>query len=231
MDRVRRDIQRLQKELGTSDRTKVDQYLDSVREVERRIQGAEQGAAENPMPDMERPIGVPTSYADHARLMFDLQVLALQADITRVISFQLARETSTRSYSEIGVPEPHHPLTHHGNDAEKVAKVAKINQFHVSLFAYLVKKLKETPDGDGSLLDHSMYLYGSGMGNPNAHDHINLPIMVAGGGGGTLKGGRHVRYTDPTPLANLHLTLLEKAGVRMQSFADSQGKVDELLNI
>ena len=231
LDRVRRDIQRLQKELGTSDRTKVDQYLDSVREVERRIQGAEQGAAENPMPDMERPIGVPTSYADHARLMFDLQVLALQADITRVISFQLARETSTRSYSEIGVPEPHHPLTHHGNDAEKVAKVAKINQFHVSLFAYLVKKLKETPDGDGSLLDHSMYLYGSGMGNPNAHDHINLPIMVAGGGGGKLKGGRHVRYTDPTPLANLHLTLLEKAGVRMQSFADSQGKVDELLNI
>ena len=231
LDRVRRDIQRLQKELGTSDRTKVDQYLDSVREVERRIQGAEQGAAENPMPDMERPIGVPTSYADHARLMFDLQVLALQADITRVISFQLARETSTRSYSEIGVPEPHHPLTHHGNDAEKVAKVAKINQFHVSLFAYLVKKLKETPDGDGSLLDHSMYLYGSGMGNPNAHDHINLPIMVAGGGGGKLKGGRHVRYADPTPLANLHLTLLEKAGVRMQSFADSQGKVDELLNI
>jgi hypothetical protein len=231
LDRVRRDIQRLQKELGTSDRTKVDQYLDSVREVERRIQGAEQGAAENPMPDMERPIGVPTSYADHARLMFDLQVLALQADITRVISFQLARETSTRSYSEIGVPEPHHPLTHHGNDAEKVAKVAKINQFHVSLFAYLVEKLKETPDGDGSLLDHSMYLYGSGMGNPNAHDHINLPIMVAGGGGGKLKGGRHVRYADPTPLANLHLTLLEKAGVRMQSFADSQGKVDELLNI
>ena len=231
LDRVRRDIQRLQKELGTSDRTKVDQYLDSVREVERRIQGAEQGAAENPMPDMDRPIGVPTSYADHARLMFDLQVLALQADITRVITFQLARETSTRSYSEIGVPEPHHPLTHHGNDAEKVAKVAKINQFHMSLFAYLVEKLKETPDGDGSLLDHSMYLYGSGMGNPNAHDHINLPILVAGGGGGKLKGGRHVRYAEPTPLANLHLTLLEKAGVRMQSFADSQGKVDELLNI
>ena len=182
------------------------------------------------MPDMDRPIGVPASYADHARLMFDLQVLALQADITRVITFQLARETSTRSYNEIGVPEPHHPLTHHGNDPEKVAKVAKINQFHVSLFTYLVEKLKETPDGDGSLLDHSMYLYGRGMGNPNAHDHINLPIIVAGGGS-RIKGGRHVRYADPTPLANLHLTLLEKAGVRMDSFADSQGKVDELLSI
>ena len=230
LDRVRRDIQRLQKELGSGDRTKVDQYLESVREVERRIQGAEKGALETPMPDMDRPIGVPAYYADHARLMFDLQVLALQADITRVITFQLARETSTRSYSEIGVPEPHHPLTHHGNDPEKVAKVAKINQFHVSLFAYLVEKLKETPDGDGNLLDHSMYLYGSGMGNPNAHDHINLPIMVAGGGA-RMKGGRHVRYAEPTPLANLHLTLLEKVGVRMDSFADSQGKVDELLNI
>ncbi len=231
LDRVSRDIQRLQKELGSSDRTKVDQYLESVREVERRIQGAEEGAAELPMPDMDRPIGVPDSYVDHARLMFDLQVLALQADITRVITFQLARETSTRSYNEIGVSEPHHPLTHHGNDAEKIAKMAKINQFHVSLFGYLVKKLKETPDGDGCLLDHSMYLYGSGMGNPNAHDHINLPIMVAGGGGGRMKGGRHVRYAEPTPLANLHLTLLEKAGVRMDSFADSQGKVEELLNI
>lgn len=230
LDRVRRDIQRLQKELGSGDRTKVDQYLESVREVERRIQGAEKGAAETPMPDMDRPIGVPASYADHARLMFDLQVLALQADITRVITFQLARETSTRSYNEVGVPEPHHPLTHHGNDPEKVAKVAKINQFHVSLFAYLVEKLKETPDGDGNLLDHSMYLYGSGMGNPNAHDHINLPIIVAGGGA-RMKGGRHVRYAEPTPLANLHLTLLEKVGVRMDSFADSQGKVDELLNI
>ena len=231
LDRVSRDIQRLQKELGSSDRTKVDQYLESVREVERRIQGAEERAAELPMPDMDRPIGVPASYVDHARLMFDLQVLALQADITRVITFQLARETSTRSYNEIGVSEPHHPLTHHGNDAEKIAKMAKINQFHVSLFGYLLEKLKETPDGDGCLLDHSMYLYGSGMGNPNAHDHINLPIVVAGGGGGRMKGGRHVRYAEPTPLANLHLTLLEKAGVRMDSFADSQGKVEELLNI
>ena len=163
--------------------------------------------------------------------MFDLQVLALQADITRVVTLQLAREGSTRSYNEIGVSEPHHPLTHHGNDQDKIAKVAKINEYHVSLFGYLLKKLKTTPDGDGSLLDHSMYMYGSGMGDPNLHDHINLPILVAGGGAGRLKGGRHIRYADRTPLANLHLTLLEKVGVRMDSFADSKGKVEELLSI
>ncbi|MDA1093131.1 MAG: DUF1552 domain-containing protein [Acidobacteria bacterium] len=231
LDHVRRDVQRLQKELGSSDRTKVEQYLESVREVERRIQGAEGAAAANPTPDLERPVGVPAAYADHVRLMCDLQVLALQADITRVITFQLARETSTRSYNEIGVPDPHHPLTHHGNDPEKIARMAKINQYHVSLFAYLMEKLAVTPDGDGSLLDHTTYLYGSGMGNPNAHDHINLPIMVVGGGAGRMTGGRHVRYADTTPLANLHLTLLEKAGVRMDSFADSRGRVDELLTI
>ncbi len=231
LDRVKSDILRLQRELGSSDRSKVDQYLNSVREVERRIQIAEAGGAEKPTPDMERPVGVPAAYADHVRLMFDLQVLALQADITRVITLQLAREGSTRSYNEIGVSEPHHPLTHHGNDQDKIAKVAKINEYHVSLFGYLLKKLKTTPDGDGSLLDHSMYMYGSGMGDPNLHDHINLPILVAGGGAGRLKGGRHIRYADRTPLANLHLTLLEKAGVRMDSFADSKGKIEELLSI
>ena len=157
---------------------------------------------------------MPAAYADHARLMFDLQVLALQGDVTRVITFQLARETSTRTYPEIGVPDPHHPLTHHGGDPEKMAKVAKINAFHVSLFAYFLEKLKATPDGDGSLLDHSLYLYGSGMGNPDVHDHVNLPILVAGGAG-QRKGGRHIRYAEPTPLANLHLTLLDKVGVRL----------------
>ncbi len=231
LDQVKSDISRLERELGASDRTKVSQYLDSVREAERRIQIAEAGAAENPAPDFDRPVGVPAAYADHVRLMFDLQVLALQADITRVITFQLAREASTRSYPEIGVSEPHHPLTHHGGDAEKIAKMAKINEFHVSLFADFLEKLKATPDGDGCLLDHSVYLYGSGMGDPNAHDHSNLPILVAGGAAGRLKGGRHIRYAEPTPLANLHLTLLEKVGVRMDSFADSRGKVEELLSI
>ncbi|MDE0433715.1 MAG: DUF1552 domain-containing protein [Bryobacterales bacterium] len=231
LDRVKSDIAHLRTELGSGDRVKVDHYLDSVREVERRIQIAEAGVNENPAPDAERPVGVPAAYADHVRLMFDLQVLALQADLTRVISFQMAREGSTRSYHEIGVSEPHHPLTHHGNDQEKIAKMAKINEYHVSLFGYLLEKLKTTPDGDGSLLDHSIYMYGSGMGDPNLHDHINLPILVTGGGAGKMKGGRHISYEDRTPLANLHLTLLEKAGVRMDSFADSKGKVEELLSI
>jgi hypothetical protein len=231
LDWVREDITRLQNELGPEDRTRVSQYLDTVREVERRIQKAEAGAADQALPDLDRPVGVPSLYADHARLMFDLQVLALQADVTRVITFQLARETSNRTYSEIGVSDPHHPLTHHGNDPEKIARMAKINAFHVSLFAYFVEKLKSTPEGDGSLLDHSLYLYGSGMGNPNIHDHVNLPIIVAGGGAGRVKGGRHIKYAEPTPLANLHLTLLERAGVRMDAFADSKGKVDELLSL
>jgi hypothetical protein len=231
LDWVREDISRLQKELGPEDRTRVGQYLDTVREVERRIQKAEAETTDNSLPDLDRPVGVPASYADHARLMFDLQVLALQGDVTRVITFQLARETSNRSYTEIGVSEPHHPLTHHGNDPEKIARMAKINAFHVSLFAYFLEKLKSTPEGAGSLLDHSIYLYGSGMGNPNVHDHVNLPVLVAGGGAGTVKGGRHLRYAEPTPLANLHLTLLERAGVRLDAFADSKGKVDELLSL
>jgi len=229
LDWVREDIARLQREIGPSDRVRVNQYLDTVREVERRIQKAEAAAEENPLPDLERPVGVPAAYADHARLMFDLQVLALQGDVTRIITFQLARETSNRTYPEIGVSEPHHPLTHNGGDPEKLAKVAKINAFHVSLFAEFLEKLKATLDGDGSLLDHSLWLYGSGMGNPDVHDHTNLPILVAGAAGGKLKGGRHIRYQEPKPLANLHLTLLDKVGVRLDSFQDSDGKIDELL--
>jgi hypothetical protein len=224
------DIARLEQELGPADRVRVSHYLETVREVERRIQKAESDAADNPTPDLDRPLGVPAAYADHARLMFDLQVLALQGDVTRVITFQLARETSNRTYPEIGVPDPHHPLTHHGNDPEKIARMAKINQFHVSLFAEFLGKLKSTPEGNGSLLDHSLYLYGSGMGNPNVHDHKNLPILVAGGAAGGLKAGRHIKFEKPTPLANLHLTLLDKVGVRLDSFADSQGKIDELLS-
>jgi hypothetical protein len=231
LDWVHEDITRLQNTLGADDRRRVGQYLDTVREVERRIQKAEADTSDAQLPDLDRPVGVPAAYADHARLMFDLQVLALQGDVTRVITFQLARETSNRTYPEIGVPDPHHPLTHHGNDPEKIAKMAKINAFHVSLFAYFLEKLKATREGDGTLLDHSLYLYGSGMGNPNVHDHVNLPILVAGGGTSGVKGGRHIKYGDPTPLANLHLTLLERVGVRMDAFADSKGKVDELLSL
>jgi hypothetical protein len=231
LDWVRDDISRLQRDLGPEDRTRVGHYLDTVREVERRIQKAEAETGDQSLPDLDRPVGVPAAYADHARLMFDLQVLALQADVTRVITFQLARETSNRTYTEIGVSDPHHPLTHHGNDPDKIARMAKINAFHVSLFAYFLEKLKSTPEGDGSLLDHSLYLYGSGMGNPNVHDHVNLPILVAGGGAAGVKGARHLKYDEPTPLANLHLTLLERVGVRIDNFADSKGKVDELLSL
>ena len=229
IDFVSDDIAHVQKKLGPGDRTKLSQYLDTVREIERRIQKAESQTAETVMPDLTRPIGVPSEYANHAKLMFDLQALAMQADITRVITFQLAREASTRTYPEVGVPEAHHPTSHHGNDPEKLAKLAKINAYHVSLFAYYLEKLKSTPDGDGSLLDHSMILLGSGMGNPDVHNHVNLPIVVAGGGAGKLKGGRHIKYEEPTPLANLHLTLLDKVGIHLDSFADSKGTIDEVL--
>ncbi len=228
LDSLDEEIHRLQRSLGPADRNTIDQYLNSIREVERRIQQADTDTKENPLPDLDRPVGVPAAYADHARLMFDLQVLALQGDITRVITFQLARETSNRTYPEIGVPEAHHPLTHHGNDPEKIAKVAKINQFHVSLFAEFLEKLERIREGNGSLLDHCLYLYGSGMGNPNVHDHTNLPILVAGGAAGNMRGGRHLRFEQATPLANLHLTLLNKVGIPCESFADSHGHVDAL---
>ena len=230
LDSVTDEFARLNRTLGAADRTRVNLYLESVREVERRIQRAEADTRDNPLPDLDRPVGVPAAYADHAKLMFDLQALALRGDVTRVISFQLARETSNRTYPEIGVSDPHHPLTHHGNDPAKVAKVAKINRFHVGLFADFLKTLQDTPEGDGTLLDHVLYLYGSGMGNPNVHDHTDLPILVAGGAAGNMRGGRHIRYDDPAPLANLHLTLLNKVGVDMTAFADSEGQIADLFD-
>jgi hypothetical protein len=232
LDFVQDDLRQLERNLGRDDRTKLDSYLTSIREVERRIQRAESNAAvpvsDGKAQDPERPIGVPASYKEHARLMFDLQLLALHADITRIITFQLARETSWRTYPEVDVSEPHHPLSHHGNDPEKIAKLARINGYHVSLFSEFLEKLRQTPDGNGSLLDHTVYLYGSGMGNPNVHDHQNLPILVAGGAACGFRGGRHIQYAQPTPLANLHLTLLERVGVRLETFADSNGRIDEL---
>jgi hypothetical protein len=228
LDWMTDDMARLRRELGPGDRTKLTQYLDSVREVERRIQKAEQQSDQTLLPDLERPVTVPANWEDHVKLMFDLQVLALQADMTRIITFQLARETSTRTYPQIGVPEPHHPVSHHTNNPEKLVKLAKINAYHVSLFGYLVEKLRETPDGDGSLLDHSIYLLGSGMGNPDIHNHTNLPIVLAGGRTSKLPGAKHIRYEQPTPLANLHLTLLDKIGVRQDAFADSTARVDQL---
>ncbi|MCC9603330.1 DUF1552 domain-containing protein [Stieleria sp. JC731] len=228
LDSMTLEMKRLQQRLGASDRNVVDDYLTSIREVERRIESAEQTSQDNPLPDLDRPIGVPASYGDHARLMFELQVLAFRGDVTRVCTFQLAREASTRTYPEIGVPDPHHPTTHHGNNPEKLAKVAKINRFHVSLFAEFLERLASILEGDGSMLDHSLFMYGSGMGDPDAHDHTNLPILVAGGQAGGLRGGRHMRYQTPEPLSNLHLTLLNKAGVPLETFADSTGQIKNL---
>ena len=230
LDSVTKEIKRLKLRVGPADRNKIDGYLENVRDVERRIQQAESAVNENPLPDLDRPIGVPVAYADHARLMFDLQLLAFQGDITRVTTFQLAREASNRTYPEIGVPDPHHPITHHAKDPVKLAKIAKINQFHVSLFAEFLKKLKATPEGDGNLLDHSLFLYGSGMGDSDTHDHSNLPILVAGGAAGKMRGGRHIHFETPTPLSNLHLTLLNKVGVPLETFSDSNGRIDDLFD-
>lgn len=228
LDAVRGEFQRLRQSLGPEDQRRVEEYQAAVRDVERRIQQAESSTADDQLPDLDRPRGVPSLYGEHAKLMFDLQKLALQADLTRVITFQMSRETSNRTYPEIGVSEPHHPLTHHGNDPDKIAKVAQINRFHVSLFAQFLQSLQQTPEAGGTLLDHVLYLYGSGMGNPNLHDHRNLPIVVAGGAAGRMNGGRHLQFSEPTPLANLHLTLLDRVGISLDSFADSNGRVDGL---
>ena len=231
LDSFTGSIAKIKRRVGAPDRLRLDQYLESVRQVEREIGRAEQAVADNKTPDLDRPVGVPAEFADHAKLMFDLQILAFQADITRVVTFQLSREQSNRTYPEIGVADPHHPTSHHGNDPEKVLKISKINQFHVSLFSEFLQRMKATPDGDGSLLDHSVILYGSGMGNPSLHDHENLPILVAGGAATGLKGGRHIRYEKGANLANLHLTLLDRVGIHLDSFMDSTGKVEDLFEL
>lgn len=225
LDFVKDDFARLKRELGPSDRTAVDEYLESVRELERRIEKAETEADSGALPDVDRPAGVPETYADHVRILFDLQAVALRGDLTRVTTFQLARETSNRTYPEVGVPDPHHPLSHHGNDPGKIEKMSRINAFHVSLFAGFVEQLAAIPEGDGTVLDHTVLLYGSGMGNPNLHDHTNLPVLVAGGRASGVRGDRHVRFDQPEPLANLHLALLDRAGVKVEKFGDSDGMV------
>ena len=230
LDSFSEDISKLKRTVGASDKNRVDQYLDTIREIERQIQRAEESDTDEFVTDAERPVGVPAEFGDHARLLYDLQVLALQADITRVISFQFTRELNNRTYPQIGVPEPHHPTSHHGNDPVKVEKIAKIGQYHMTFFAEFLEKLKAIPEGDGSLLDNTLLLYGSGMGNPSLHDHVDLPILVAGGRNTGLRGGRHIRYTEGTPLANLHLTLLDRVGVHLDSFEDSTGNIDTLFD-
>jgi hypothetical protein len=227
LDEIAKQIPRLQSELGAHDRTRVSEYLDNIREIERRIQLSEKQSAGNfEVPDA--PVGVPDSFDEHVKLMFDLMALAYQADITRVFTFMMARELSQRSYPQIGVPDPHHATSHHQNDPEKLAKLVKIQNYHVTMLAHFLDKLKSTPDGDGSLLDHSMILYGSCMSNSNVHNHSPLPILVAGGGAGNLKGGRHLQYPEGTPMSNLLVGMLDKAGVQEHSVGDSTGALPEM---
>jgi hypothetical protein len=231
LDFVREDAARLTAGLGPRDRTKLDEYLEAIRDVERRIEKAEAQSATIDLPAIERPSGIPDQFEDHARLMMDLQVLAYQTDMTRVITFMLAREGSNRSYPSIGVSDAHHPCTHHQNNPEKIAKTIKINELHVKMFAYLLEKLQSTPEGDGTLLDHSMVVYGSSISDGNLHTHHDLPIVVAGAGRGKLNGGRHLRYPYETPMNNLLLTLLEKAGVRTEHLGDSTGELSLLSDV
>jgi hypothetical protein len=229
LDSVTSDLQRLQRRVGAPDRTKVADYLDAVRDIERRIQKAEEQSGRQ-LPLVEQPAGVPATFEEHARLMFDLMALAYQTDLTRVCTFMIGREQSTRTYPEIGVPEPHHPISHHQQRPEYLEKLAKINVFHLKIFAAFLEKLRSTRDGDGTLLDQVMLLYGSGLSNPDDHNHHDLPILLAGGGAGQLRGGRHIKYPLDTPLANLHMTLLDKMGVSVERFGDSTGKI-ELLSV
>ncbi len=230
LDSVTARVKELQRSLGAEDKRKVNDYLTSLRDVERRIQKTEEQSAKE-VPDVARPAGIPESFDEHARILYDLQLLAYQADITRVITFMYGREQSPRPYPQVGVPEPHHAMTHHQNDPEKMAKCAKIQQYHMELFAEYLEKLQNTPDGQGSLLDHTMILYGSAISNSDRHSHGPLPSLVVGGGGGTIKGGQHLVYPEHTPLTNLQLTMLNCLGIRTEKLGDSTGQFKELSNL
>ena len=224
LDSVTQEVARLGGSLPQSDRTKLTEYLEAIRGVERRIQIAEeQGNQEVPL--IDHPVGIPADWETHVKLMFDLQVLAYQTDLTRVITMMLGHEHSGMTYPQIGVPDAHHPISHHQREPEKLAKVSKINAYHVKMFAYLLDRLRATPDGDGTLLDHMTLIYGAGIADSNSHAPVNIPFLLAGGGAGNLKGGRHTHFKD-MPLANLHLTLLDQLGVRIDKIGDSTGRVD-----
>ena len=227
LDSVTQAASRFLPDLDSGDRAKVSEYLDAIRDVERRIQMAEEQASRD-LPVLDRPPGIPARVDDHAKVMIDLQVLAFQSDMTRVVTFMMGREQADRTYREIGIPDAHHPLTHHQNDPEKIAKVVRINTFHAQMYAYFLEKLRSTRDGDGSLLDHSTILYGGGISDGNQHLHDNLPILLVGGGLGNIKGGRHLRYPNFTPMTNLFLTILDKLGMPVEKFGDSTGKLDLL---
>ena len=227
LDSVTEKVADLQRGIGPEDRHKISQYLDAVRDVERRIQKAEEQNSRE-LPVVQQPAGVPATFDEYMRLMFDLQLLAYQVDLTRVVTFMVGREISGRTYNEIGIPDAHHPLSHHLDDPTKIGTMSKINTYHVQLFADFLEKMRSTPDGDGSLLDHSLLLYGAGMSNSNAHAPINLPIMVVGGAAGGLKGGRHIKYPEDTLAANLLMAIMDKLGVPMEQVGNSNGTLDVL---
>ena len=231
LDFVRGDVARLAPTLGKRDRSKLDEYLDGIRDIERRIQKAEQQSATVQVPIVERPSGIPEEFEEHAKLMSDLMVMAYQTDMTRVISFMMAREGSNRSYRSIGVPDGHHSVTHHQNDPEKISKTMKIDELHVKTFAYLVSKMAATKDGDGTLLDHTMLLFGSSIGDGNAHTHHDLPLVLVGGKSVNIQGGRHIRYAPETPMNNLLLTMLDKAGIPAETLGDATGELDQLSGV
>ena len=229
LDFVAGDADRLRARLGAGDRRKLGDYLDSVREVERRIQNAQRQDVE--LPAFDRPDGIPPTFEEHVEVMSDLITLAFQADLTRVVTFMYCREGSNRTYRSIGVPDAHHGLSHHQNDPEKMARQAMIDRHHVAMFAYLLEKLQNAQDEDGSLLDHSMVVYGSSLSDSNAHTHDNLPTLLAGGGSGAVHGGRHLRYPDGTPMTNLFLTMLDRLNVYRDQIGDSTGQIAHLSEI
>ena len=221
-------MSQLQRGLGANDRNRVAEYLDNVREIERRIQLTEKQEQRERQACPATPIGIPDDHVVHSKMMFDLMALAFQADITRISTFMMAREVSYRTFPQIGVPDPFHATSHHQNNPEKLEKLTKINTYHVSLIAYFMDKLKAMPDGDGTLLDHSLMLFGSSMSNSNMHNHSPLPVFVAGGACGRMKGGRHIKYPEDTPMANLLATTLVKAGLNENHIGDSTGILSEV---
>jgi hypothetical protein len=230
LDFVGQQINSLQRRIGPGDKVRVTEYLDSVRDVERRIQMAEQQNSRE-LPVVDQPIGIPADYAEHARLMMDMLALAYQTDLTRVSTFMLAKEVSGRSYPEIGVADSHHPVSHHQDEPAKLERLYKINEYHFRQFAYLVDKLSKLPDGDGNMLDHTLFLYGTGISDSNTHFHDDLPIALVGGKAAGIRGGRYIRYSKGTPLTNLHVTILQNMGVPVEQMGDSTGTVDRLTDV
>jgi len=228
LDSVSENLGQLERRLGQSDRNTVDEYLTAVREIERRIQLTEQNNASRPLPAVAQPAGIPEKYDDHVEMLFEMLALAYQADVTRVSCFQMARELSGRTYPDIGVPEGHHSVSHHQLNPHNIEQYTKISTHHVSLFAKLIERMHNTPDGDGTLLDHSIMMYGTGMGDGDHHTPYNLPVILVGGGCGQLEGGRHMKYAMHTPFMNLGLTLLDKVGVHVDQISDSTGLLTDL---